>query len=386
MSDIPAGIPPSLHKRGRPLPVARPLLPSAASVAGYLTQIDQSRIYSNFGPLCQRFESRLAALYGVAAENVATMTNATTGLTCALLAATGGAKGLCYLPSWTFCASAHAVRLAGLEPHFLDVNPDSWQITPSAVRAAVKSTGERGAVMVVAPFGAPVNVDEWDAFSQETGMKIVIDAAGSFAAQKPGSAPVIISLHATKALGIGEGGFVVSRDADVITRIRQIANFGFHGTRTSEIRALNGKLSEIGAAVGLAALDRWSETLQEWLLVHEYYWNRLAALGADIRVARQCREVSSTLVARFPVPGERVTEAFAEREIHSRRWWGHGCHREPAFADCRREALPTTNDLAEHTLGLPLFVDMSQSDIEAVVECVEGVLRGSEAANLPHRT
>lgn len=359
----------------RPIPVARPLLPTLGSVAPYLAEIDQNRMYSNFGPLCQRFESRLAAFYGVSPEAILTVANATAGLTCALLAVASAKKGFCYLPSWTFCASAHAAILAGFEPYFLDVDPQSWQLTPAAVRSAVEKTGERGTVMVVAPFGGAVNVQEWDDFSRETGMKVVIDAAAAFASQKVGLSPVVVSLHATKALGVGEGGFVTSHDTDLISRIKQNANFGFRGSRTAEVHALNGKLSEFGAAVGLAALDCWPQTLRSWLRVQRHYWERLYALDANIKMARPSRAVSSTLVARFPVTGEDVREAFAELGIESLRWWGHGCHRDPAFENYPRESLPVTCELAEHTLGLPLFVDMTTSDIDTVIEGLLSALR-----------
>jgi dTDP-4-amino-4,6-dideoxygalactose transaminase len=360
----------------RPIPVARPLLPESTAIARYLRESDQSRIYSNFGPLCCRFEQRLAALYGLSAENVVTVSNATMGLSSALLALTGGKPGLCYLPSWTFCASAHAARLAGLEPYFLDVDPNTWQLTPAHVRAAVANTKRPGVVLVVAPFGNVVDASEWDAFANETGMPVVIDAAASVDAQNVQFAPVVISLHATKALGIGEGGFVVSRDKALIVRIRQVTNFGFHETRTSKIPALNAKLSEYGAAVGLAALDGWPQARRQWLRLQERYWSAMAALNAGVRPVRPARLVSSTFVARFSVLTDQLEEALAKGGIVSRRWWGHGCHRDPAFANCRREPLPVTDDLAEHTLGLPFFVDMTEAEIESVAE---GVAAASNA-------
>ena len=96
----------------------------------------------------------------------------------------------------------------------------------------------------------------------EHGVPVVVDAAASFGATAAGGhfgknfpGAVVFSFHATKAFGIGEGGLVYSRDTDLISRIRQAANFGFSETRECVLTGLNGKLSEYAAAIALATLD-----------------------------------------------------------------------------------------------------------------------------------
>ena len=106
--------------------------------------------------------------------------------------------------------------------------------------------------MPVAPFGAPFNIEEWDEFHRVTGIPVVIDAAAGFDTASAGLSPVMISLHATKAMGIGEGGLILCRDNNLAEQIRAARNFGFLGERVAEIPGMNAKLSEYGAAVGLA--------------------------------------------------------------------------------------------------------------------------------------
>ena len=235
------------------LRVCRPQLPDADQLRPYLDEIDRSGQYTNFGPLLRRFERRLAERFHVADEGVACVSNGTTGLALALRASAIPEARLCVMPAWTFVATAHAARMAGLEPYFVDVDPDSWSLTPAAaLAAAVRAPGPVGAVLPVSPLGAPVDVEAWDAFHAETGLPVVIDAAGGFDGARPGAAPMMISLHATKVFGVGEGGIVVSTDGALVAEIRRRANFGFGSGRVATTEGTNAKMSEYPAALGLA--------------------------------------------------------------------------------------------------------------------------------------
>src|SRR3546814_6802515 len=87
--------------------------------------------------------------------------------------------------------------------------------------------------MPVSPFGRPVDIAAWDAFGKRTGLAVVVDAAAAYDRSVAGDSPLVVSLHATKALAAGEGGFVVSHDAAMIEEIRKCINFGFYGTRVA---------------------------------------------------------------------------------------------------------------------------------------------------------
>lgn len=109
------------------------------------------------------------------------------------------------------------------------------------------------------------------AIQADTGVPVVIDAAASFdALQGPYDAPMVVSLHATKALGAGEGGFVVRPDPEFIQMTQRRGNFGFFGSREAVCDATNAKISEYHAA---AALDAWPETRHMWRLIARSYLN-----------------------------------------------------------------------------------------------------------------
>src|SRR5262249_25159808 len=122
-----------------------------------------------------------------------------------------------------------------------------------------------GLVVPVAPFGRPVPHEPWHAFRRKTSIPVIIDGAASFdtIARAPdryiSDIPVALSFHATKSFATGEGGAVATTDAEVVARATQALNFGFYGTRDSQLASTNGKMSEYHAAVGLAELDGWEE-------------------------------------------------------------------------------------------------------------------------------
>jgi dTDP-4-amino-4,6-dideoxygalactose transaminase len=360
------------------IPVMRPKLPSADRLVPYLRNIDRARIYSNYGPLVLALEERLSVHFGLEAGTVASVSNATLGLMLALAAQGVRPGGLCAIPAWTFVASAHAAAMAGLIPFFIDVDADTWALDPERIADVIASApGEVGAVMPVAPFGRPIDVAAWDAFHSRTGVPVVIDAAAGFDGLRPGAVPAVVSLHATKVLGVGEGGFVISTDDSLIESIRTRSNFGFSGSREAVTPAVNAKLSEYHAAIGLAALDEWGVVREEWMAVARNY--REAALQSNrLRFQDGFGEswIASTCVIRLMGVGLAEAEAITgEAGAETRRWWGRGAHAHPATAAFPRTPVSVTEQLAESTIGLPFFRDLGAGEIRQIGELVHAADR-----------
>ena len=368
------------HRKGRtqratsdPIAVMSPRLPDTAALVPYLEEIDANRWYSNFGPLQRRLEARLAEHLRVSPDEIVCVGNCTAGLMLALLAAARQGGGYCIMPSFSFAASAHAVLAAGLTPYFIDVDPVSWTVTPSAVADVARSAGRPvSAVLVVSPFGAPVDVAEWDDFSDASGVPAVIDAAAGFDGAAAGKSAVAVSLHATKALAAGEGGFAVSRDKALIAAIGARSNFGFRGDRRASAAGFNGKMSEYNAAVGLASLDAWPAKREALLRLTRLYCTAFADIG-NVGLSPGFGDgwVSSTCNVVFdrPVADEAMC-ALSDAGIDSRQWWSKGCHREPAFSGYPRGRLSVTDDLGRRVLGLPFHEALGEDDIARIAGAV----------------
>ncbi|MGQ9366781.1 DegT/DnrJ/EryC1/StrS family aminotransferase [Azospirillum sp. ST 5-10] len=358
---------------GDDMAVFRPRLPAAAKILPYLEEIDANRWYTNNGPLLQRFERGLAAWFGVPPERVVAVASATAGLSLCLLSAGASPGGLCILPSWTHEASAVAAVRAGLTPWLHDVDEATWQLDPAAVADSVRRQPRVTSVLVTAPFGAAVDPAPWAALAERSGVSVVIDAAGGFDGTRGGAVDTVVSLHATKVFGIGEGGVVIARDAARAERLRTLARLGLSADRTVAQAGMNAKLSEYGAAVGLAALDEWPQRRTGLRRLRAAY---AARFGSDGPIRPWLPDgVSSTVVVRLPRPTVVATaEALRRRGIGTRLWWHRGCHRQPAFADLPRQALPVTEALADSVLGLPFHDDLDGRDVDRVVAALLDVV------------
>ena len=135
----------------------RPQLPGADRLVPYLRRIDASRHYANSGPLLGELEARLAAQFGVEPGHVACVANATIGLSLCLMALEPRGQA-CIAPSWTFEATAVAIRAAGLEPWFHDVNDETWSLRAADVlQSPACEDDSAAAVIAVSPFGGALD-------------------------------------------------------------------------------------------------------------------------------------------------------------------------------------------------------------------------------------
>ncbi len=358
------------------LAVMRPLGPRLEAIAPYLARIDASRWYSNFGPLVGEFEARLAARFADGAA-VSTVANATLGLALALKVR-ADAPGLCLMPAWTFAATAHAALLAGLTPALCDVEPDQGILTPARAGALVRHGGMKfAAVVPVLAHGQPADLDAWAAFEREFEIPVVADAAAGFDTVGAAPVPLVVSLHATKALGVGEGGFFAAHDAALVARFRAATTFGFQGARESKFAAANAKISEYAAAVGLAALDGWPAARARFMGAAAHMRAALAPIP-DVVLQAGWGEtwIGATCLARLPRgAADRVERGLLAAGVETRRWWSRGLHREPAFRGAPRvETLTITQRLAASTLGLPFMQDLGAGEAARVASALRAAL------------
>jgi dTDP-4-amino-4,6-dideoxygalactose transaminase len=353
------------------IPVLRPKLPGFESIEPYLRRIDANRWYSNSGPLVREFEARLAARLDAEPGCVTTVANGTIGLVLALQALGLRTGTLCMVPAWTFAATAHAIQRAGLTPWIVDVDRESWALDAATAESLIANApAPVSAIVPVAPFGHPLDIRSWETFRERTGVAVVLDAAAAFDTIEGSSLPTVVSLHATKVLGTGEGGYVFCRDPQIIKEVQQRANFGFWGSREARAPGLNGKVSEYAAAIGLAALDAWPSTRDDFMRVAAGYRSGLAGRNdVFLQDGLGASWVASTISIAAPAIGAAaIARALADEKIGSRRWWGGGLHRHTAFTDLPRTTTENTDCLVESVIGLPCWPDLPDADIARICE------------------
>ena len=347
-----------------------PDMPDAQALLPWLQRIDAARWYTNFGPLVQMLEAQLAARYAVGTQ-VVSVNSATMGLELALIALDLAPGARVLLPGLTFAASAAAVLRAGCVPVFADVDPQTWLLTP-AIAERVAGEMRLGAVMPVSTYGAPQGRDEWDTFVARTTLPVVMDAAAAFDSQEMGSRyAAVFSMHATKVLGAGEGGFVASADPAFLERVRRLSNFGIDvSTGSVETAGANGKLSEYHAAAALAALEDWPRRREARVRLHRTYLQALQDACPDVRPQQRPVDRAYSI---FPVvlpegqSAPNVQRRLAAEGIESRRWYCPTLDRHPAFsAMARAGSLEQCQVLTARLLALPFHPFLGAGDARRV--------------------
>lgn len=319
------------------LKVLSPKLPAADKLAPYLQRIDASGWYSNSGPLVKELEARMGGV---------SVSSATLGLELSAGVVFRKLKRV-RIPAFTFVATATALIRAGFEPVLCDVGED-WILS---------DIGDDS--LPVCPFGAAVPPGP------------LVDAAAAWGNQAQGNR--VYSLHATKALGAGEGGMVCG-SPEVLERVRRLANFGLESTDFShgvvgEV-GTNAKMSEYHAAVALASLDAWVETVAARKVLSDAYRERLT-------VPMQPR--ADGVYTSMPVvvhDAPWVASRLAELGIETRRWYTPTLDRHPAFRHLPREGdLRRVHELEASVLCLPFHLHMTIADVDRVCTWLDNATR-----------
>lgn len=352
-----------------------PDLPPVSALAPYLREIDTTHYYTNFGPLSRRLESKLAQLTG--ARHVVCLSSCTTGLELTLSALELPPGSKIALPSFTFAATGTAILRTGHEPIFCDIDPETYLLTPDTVAVAT-AKHDIVAVMPVCLFGRGYDSAQWDGFSRQTGIPVILDAAGAIAHQSPGvTTAAVFSLHATKPLSAGEGGFLATSDAGLAAKVRLLSNFGF-GDNGVEFAGANGKMSEYHAAACLAGLDAWPQQKAKREKLFQTYVRSFEKSGA----ARHAVIVNGPgLTSGLAVRLERDLlardlENLAAAGIETRRWYWPPLHRHKVFASCPRASpLDVTEAVVDRLLGLPYHLFLTRLDIARIARAIAGLSR-----------
>ena len=370
-----------------------PDLPSADDVLPYLRRIDAQRWYSNFGPLVCDFEQRMQLLLSRAdlypdwgRIRLTTLSSGHHALEVGLNILGMGAGKRVLLPAITFTSCPLAVLHTGAEVVLSDVDPIHWTLTPTIARV-VAGRIKIDAVMPVAVYGVPLPACGWDEFSEETGIPVILDAAAAVESQQiPRLGLVAHSLHATKPFGVGEGGLLVARDSQTISRARQYANFGMI-ERICRADGSNTKMSEYHAAVGLAQLSRWDDVKRRRSLVLEIYRRHLSSMAGSVSLHPLVDQVvASCLMLLLGEPAaERLAADGKEAGIAFHRTYLPPLYRHPHFNrrtlvdihgmelpasasyEHKCDHMPNCERLKKHLIGVPFHPFLEDADVAAVI-------------------
>jgi dTDP-4-amino-4,6-dideoxygalactose transaminase len=380
-----------------PLHVGRPNIGSRARLLERIEQMLDSRWLSNQGPFVRELEERLASFLGV--RHAIATANGAVGLEIAARAL--DLEGEVIVPSFTFIATAHALEWQQIRPVFADIDPATHAIHRHSVEPLItpRTTG----IVGVHLWGEPCVPEELTALARERGLKLLFDAAHAFGCSHHGAMiggfgdAEVFSFHATKYFNTFEGGAIATNDDRLAARVRLMKNFGFAGYDNVECVGINGKMSEVSAAMGLTGLESLEEFRAANRRNYAHYRDRLASLpGIRLFEHRDCglRNYQHVVLEVDDAAGidrDLLVRILRAENVLARRYFHPGCHRmEPyraIYPDAGR-SLPETERLCRRVLVLPTGESVGPEDIEGIcailrtaIEFAPEVVRRAQGLN-----
>jgi dTDP-4-amino-4,6-dideoxygalactose transaminase len=364
--------------------VGRPNIGDRESFLRLVGEMFDRRWLSNNGPIVQEFERRVADYLGV--RHCVAMCNGTIALEIAIRAL--GLEGEVIVPSYTFVATAHALHWQGITPVFADIDPDTHNLDPEAVRRMItpRTTG----IIGVHLWGRGAPVEALQDIADEHGLHLMFDAAHAFGCSYGGriiggfGRAEVLSFHATKFFNTFEGGAVVTDDDELAETMRLMRNFGFAGFDNVIHPGTNGKLVEICAAMGLVNLDCIDTVIEanrrNWLA----YRDALAGIpGLRLMPYDEAERNNWQYVILEVDPECRATRDEIVAELHrhnvlARKYFWPGCHRMKPYRDLQPHAglmLPHTEAVAARVIVMPTGTTLDPEQIGRIAAIVASACR-----------
>ncbi|MHC4520068.1 MAG: aminotransferase class I/II-fold pyridoxal phosphate-dependent enzyme [Planctomycetota bacterium] len=365
------------------LHVGRPNIGDRERLLGRINDILDRRWLTNSGKYVCEFEHRVADLAGV--EHCVAMCNGTVALEIAVRALR--LKGEVIIPSFTFVATAHALRWQEITPVFCDVDPQTHNIDVTKIEPMI--TPRTSAIIGVHSWGRPCDIERLEQIANQHGLKLLFDAAHAFACSHRGRMigsfgnAEVYSFHATKFVNTFEGGAVATNDSDLASQIRLMRNFGFVGYDRVACLGINGKMSEVSAAMGLTGLD----SLDEFIAVNRRNYERYRQELEGVRgielvtyddVGRQNYQyvVLEVDASRLGVSRDQLVRILEAENIMARRYFYPGCHRMEPYRSRlpqRDLHLPHTEALTQRVVSLPTGTSIDPEAVAAICQIIRFV-------------
>ena len=362
-----------------PIYITQPFLPPLEDFQPYLEQIWANKILTNGGPFHQQLEAALCEYLGV--EHLALCVNATIGLVIALQAL--GIKNEVITTPYSFVATSHALLWNGLEPVFVDVDPVTLNMDAQKIRAAI--TPRTSAIMAVHCYGNPCAVDAIQAIATEFGLKVIYDAAHAFGVKHHGQSVLrhgdlaVLSFHATKVFNTFEGGAIVCPDLKTKQHIDHLKNFGFVNETTVVAAGINGKMSEVNAALGLLQLKHVDEALAKRKTIDEAYRQALQHIPGITCLAKPDSAVPNhsyfpiLVEPGYPISRDALHQAFKNSNIYTRRYFYPLISSFPMYEgilSANPKNLPVATAAAQNVLCLPIYPTLTEPDQQRIVQVI----------------
>jgi len=357
--------------------IAAPRINNFSLFCDRAKEVFESGILTNNGKYLKQLEN---SIFNYLNADCTSVCNATLGLEITLKSL--GLEGNVIVPSFTFCATVHAIVLAGLTPNFVDIDPSTFNIDPIKVKEAIND--QTSAIIGVHVFGNPCNIIALEKIAKDHNLKLIFDAAHAFGStyhQKMigifGDAEVF-SMHATKTLISGEGGIISSKNKDIINYISTAKNFGIISENDTAFVGTNAKMSELHALVGLDSFSEIDNNIKKKNIIIDSY----KILLKDVKgISFQKIEDNSTCAyfyfsiiideKKYGINRDKLAEILLNNGIQARKYFYLPIHKQSAYKQYNSLILPNSEKISSNILCLPTHTQLTSEDISYICEIIK---------------
>ncbi len=364
-----------------PIFVTSPLLPDLTEFELYLKDIWERKWITNNGYYHNLLETALADYLKV--PFISLFTNGTLPIITALQALK--ITGEVITTPYSFVATTHALWWNGIKPVFVDIEPDTGNLDPQKIEAAI--TQKTTAILPVHVYGNPCKTNEIQKIADKYGLKVIYDAAHAFGVVQYGKSILsegdisTLSFHATKVFNTIEGGAIICHSEEMKHHIDNLKNFGFRGEITVEEPGINAKMDEIRAAYGLINLKQVDSAIESRHKITQKYRTALLKIEG-IKYFNDFPSVKHNY-SYFPIFVDAEKYGMTRDELYEkmkkvnnifgRRYFYPLISEFSTYRNLessKPENLPNAHKMANSVICLPMYAGMSDGETERVIESI----------------
>jgi perosamine synthetase len=367
------------------IPIAKPYLTEEEAKAAHDTILTG---WITQGPRVAEFEEKFAAY--TQAKYAVAVSNCTTALHLAMIVSGIGAGDEVICPSMSYIATANSIKYTGAKPVFAEVIPETYNLDP--VDAEKKITPKTKAILLVHQIGMPADIDAFTKLAEKHNLKLIEDAAcavgSTYKGKKIGSHSELVcfSLHPRKVISTGDGGFITTNREDYYQRMKLLRQHGMSvndRVRHESAKVIfedhievgyNYRMTDIQAAVGIKQLAKL-----DWIIAER---RKIALRYNDVFKDIDCirlpiekegyfsnyQSYSVYLKENCPISRNELMQKMLDAGVSSRRGIMTS-HRETAYKnECAGLSLPASENAADNSIILPLYIPMTEKDIQTVID------------------
>lgn len=351
--------------------VTKTFLPPLENYNAYLQQIWESTLLTNRGKLVQDLEKALCQYLEI--PQLLFVNNGTIALQIAMKSL--GVKGEVITTPFSYVATTSSIVWENCQPVFVDINQQTLCIDADLIENAI--TENTTAILATHVYGLPCEVEKIQNIANKYNLSVIYDAAHCFGVKYKNKSLLTygdvstISFHATKLFHTAEGGGIVTNDKDLFHKIYYMHNFGHNGQEDFFGVGINGKSSELHAAMGLCVLPYMDVLIEKRRKITAYY----NAYLDNIAFLRQpiTSEHTTRNYAYYPIIFDteqrllKAKEMFNNAEIYPRRYFYPSLN---TLSYLKYTLCEKSEDISRRTLCLPLYAELTEEELNKIVKII----------------